>query len=45
MAKIIDRCAACVLIRKTVYSFRHEKSVTCGNTVDLLEQKKGIHGM
>ena len=39
MAKLIDRCAACFLIRKTVYSFTHEneKSVTCGITVDLLE--------
>ena len=44
MAKIINRCAACFLIRKTVYSFTHEKSVTCGNTLDLLEQKKVIHG-
>ena len=44
MAKIIDRCPACFLIRKTACSFTHEKSVTCGITLDLLEQKKVIHG-
>ena len=46
MAKIINRCAACacILIRKTVYSFTHEKSATYGNTLDLLEQKKVIDG-
>ena len=44
MVKISDRCAACFLIRKTACSFTHEKSVTCGNTLDLLEQKKVIHG-